>query len=96
MTDYLPPWLDTALKLLLGAGGVALLKVWLENRRLGKKDFRETLLARITQLEKTSADQNERIGGLRVEVAVLSEENRRLKEARREAERDPQGSGDAD
>jgi hypothetical protein len=50
LTD-LPPWIKTGATLLLGAGAAKILGVWLENRRLAKKDYRDTLLSRIRELE---------------------------------------------
>lgn len=77
--DYLPEWLKTVITLALGAGGVAWFRVWLENRRLARKDFRETLLDRVRELEKVVAHTQVRMGNLRVEMAHLEVENAQLR-----------------
>jgi len=71
--DELPGWARTALTLGLGAGAAKVLAVVLENRRLSKKDYRETLESRIRDLERQVAGLFERVGSLRVEVAHLEE-----------------------
>jgi len=89
-----PGWGHTLIVLLLGAGGARLLDVWLENRRLEKKDYRETLSNRIEALENDidrcharSAELQERVGRLEERLRVseedrdqLDEENMRLRE----------------
>lgn len=77
--DYLPEWVVPLLSAVLGAGGVRFLSVWLENRRLTTKEYRETLLGRITVLEQTQGFLQQRIGNLRVEVAYLESENKELR-----------------
>lgn len=72
--DELPSWARTAITLALGAGGARILGVWLENRRLTQKDYRETLESRIRELERQVASLMERLGGMRVEVALLEED----------------------
>lgn len=72
-SDDLPSWARTAAALLAGAGGAKLLAVWLENRRLTRRDYRETLEERIQDLERQVAGLFERVGNLRVEVAHLEE-----------------------
>lgn len=81
-TDYLPEWAKIAIGAVLGAGGVRWFSVYLENRRLAKKDFRETLLERIRELEKVVAHMQRRMGNLRVEMAHLEVENQQLRRDR--------------
>lgn len=59
--------------LLVGAGGAKMLAVWLENRRLTRREYRETLEHRIQDLERQVAGLFERVGNLRVEVARYEE-----------------------
>ena len=94
-TDYLPDWAKTAIAIAFGAGGVRFFSAWLENRRLGKKEFRETLLGRIRELEKVVAHMQTRMGNLRVEMAHIETENTGL---RRELGLPPRGAAcqDAD
>lgn len=77
--DYLPDWAKTAVAIAFGAGGVRFFSAWLENKRLGKKEFRETLLERIRELEKVVAHMQTRMGNLRVEMAHLETENKGLR-----------------
>lgn len=58
-----------------------MLSVWLENNRLKSKDFRETLMSRINDLELSHSSMQTRIGNLRVEVAHLESENEELRKA---------------
>ena len=78
-TDYLPDWAKALVAVALGAGGARFFSAWLENRRLGKKEFRETLLERIRELEKVVAHMQTRMGNLRVEMAHLETENTGLR-----------------
>ena len=71
----LPETLKLIISAVLGAGGVAWFRVWLENRRLSKKEFRETLLDRVRELEKVISHMQKRMGNLRVEMAHLEVEN---------------------
>lgn len=80
-TDYIPSWLVPVLGALFGAGGVKVLSVWLENRRLTRKEYRETMLERIRELEGVVANLQVRIGNLRVDVAHLEAENTELRRA---------------
>ena len=82
----MPEWLKTVITLALGAGGVQWMRVWMESRRLGRKDFRDTLLSRISELESVVGSLQARMGNLRVEMAHLEVENANLKKAL--AERD--------
>lgn len=82
--DSVPEWLRTAATLLLGAGAAKILAIWLENRRLTSKDYRETLLERVRELEGVVSSLQTRVGNLRVEVAHLSSQ---LDEERELAER---------
>lgn len=77
--DYLPEWAKISIAALFGAGGVRWFSVYLENRRLGRKDFRETLLERIRELEKVVSQLQRRMGNLRVEMAHLEVENQQLR-----------------
>ena len=79
LDDSFPQWLTTLITLALGAGGVQVLKVWLENRRLGKKEYRETLLERVRELEAVISRMQKRMGNLRVEMAHLDVENQYLR-----------------
>ena len=74
-TDYLPETVKLIISAVLGAGGVAFFRVWLENRRLSKKEFRETLLDRVRELEKVISRMQTRMGNLRVEMAHIETEN---------------------
>jgi septal ring factor EnvC (AmiA/AmiB activator) len=103
--DDVPDWARTLVTLALGAGGAKVLAVVLENRRLTRRDYRETLEERIRDLERQVAGLFERVGSLRVEVAHLEEElkdeserserlnqeNARLRARLLEAEDDPRG-----
>jgi hypothetical protein len=73
--DYLPEWAKFVIATVLGAGGLHWFRAWLESRRLAKKDFRELLLDRIRELEKTVAHMQTRMGSLRVEMAHIEAEN---------------------
>jgi len=77
--DYLPDWAKYLIATILGAGGVHWFRAYLENRRLARKDFRETLLDRVRELEKVVASLQTRMGNLRVEMAHLEVENIQLK-----------------
>jgi len=77
--DYLPEWAKLLIATALGAGGVKWFSAYLENRRLAKKDFRETLLERIRELEKVVANLQRRMGNLRVEMAHLEVENQQMR-----------------
>lgn len=77
--DSLPEWAKTAISVVIGAGGLQLFKAWLENRRLSKKEFRETLLDRIRELEQVISQTHTRMGNLRVEMAHLQVENKQLR-----------------
>jgi len=81
-SDYLPETVKLVISAIFGAGGVAFLRVWLENRRLSKKEFRETLLDRVRELEKVIGNLQTRMGNLRVEMAHLETENKQLKRER--------------
>jgi len=74
LDDGVPAWARTLATLLIGAGGARVLAIWLENRRLTRRDYRETLLARIRELELLMVGLQERIGSLREEVAGLREQ----------------------
>ena len=84
LDDGVPYWARTLATLALGAGGAKVLAVWLENRRLMQKEYRETLLGRITELESCVAGLQTRVGNLRVEVAHLEE---RLEDEEERADR---------
>ena len=77
--DYLPEWAKYLIATLFGAGGVRWFSVYLENRRFARKDFRETLLERIRELEQVVARMQKRMGNLRVEMAHLDVENQMLR-----------------
>jgi hypothetical protein len=69
----IPEWVKYVIGLVLGGGGVAWLRVWLEARRLGDKDLRQTLMDRINALEYSLGELHEEIGSLRAENATLKE-----------------------
>lgn len=71
--EDLPEWARTSLTILLGAGGAKMLGVWLENRRLMRQEYRETLRAMIEDLQRQVSALQTRVGNLRVEVAHLEE-----------------------
>lgn len=51
LPDEIPEWADWVVKIAVGGAGVRLLTVWLENRRLVKSDYRESLLKLIRELQ---------------------------------------------
>jgi hypothetical protein len=73
LDDGVPDWARTLATLALGAGGAKVLAVWLENRRLTQREYRETLISRIDELESCVSSLQTRVGNLRVEVAHLEE-----------------------
>lgn len=75
----IPAWVKSLSTLLLGAGAAKLLAVWLENRRLEKKEYRETLLGRIRELEATITRMQTAHTETAVAVALLKDENQELK-----------------
>lgn len=77
--DYLPGWVKTLLTILLSGGAVKLLSVLLENRRLVKKDYRETMLSRIQHLEETIAAMQVTHTAMSVKLALVEEENEELR-----------------
>jgi hypothetical protein len=77
--DYLPGWVKTLLTILLSGGAVKLLSVLLENRRLVKKDYRETMLARIAHLEQVIAQMQTAHTELSVKLALVTDENEELR-----------------
>ena len=80
-TEYIPAWAQAILAALFGAGGVKMLGVWLENRRLAKADFRETLLERIQSLEASNLELHERLQAQAERLGSLQSENDLLKRA---------------
>lgn len=76
----LPGWLKSGLTLLLGAGAARFLAVWLESRRLEKKDYRETLLTRIRELESKIEKMNTKYINIHTELALVKDENSELRE----------------
>ena len=81
LDDGVPDWARFVATLALGAGGAKVLAVWLENRRLTQKEYRDTLLARIEDLESCVSGLQTRVGSLRVEIAHLEEGLQRESEA---------------
>jgi chromosome segregation ATPase len=65
--------------------------VWLENRRLAKREYRETLMSLIEDLQRQVSGLQTRVGNLRVELAhleeALSDERRRSDELDQENSR---------
>jgi hypothetical protein len=78
--EDIPEWLKAAVTLAFGAGAAKLLSIWLENKRLGKREYREFLLGRIRELEETIAELQQTVGDLRVQAAELRMENVELRE----------------
>jgi hypothetical protein len=78
--NELPGWVKTTVTLLLGAGGAKLLAVWLENRRLEKKEYRDTLLGRIRELETTIQGMQASFSDMKVSLALARDENEELKQ----------------
>lgn len=76
----LPGWVKTTATLFLGAGAARLLAVWLENRRLEKREYRDTLLTRIRELEVEIKGMNQTVRDLSVELALVKDENAELQE----------------
>lgn len=76
----LPGWLKTTITLALGAGAARLLAVWLESRRLEKKEYRDTLLTRIRELELTIKAMQDSFTAMSVKLALVEDENSELKE----------------
>lgn len=60
-------------------GLAALLKVWLENKRLEKRDYRKTMIERIEHLEKQNDECHGRLAEMREENLVLHEKLRIVK-----------------
>lgn len=76
----LPAWLKTSITLLVGAGGAKMLSIWLENRRLEKKEYRDTLLGRIRELELVITSMQKAFTAMSVELALVKDENMELRE----------------
>lgn len=82
----IPPWIKTGVTLLFGAGAAKVLGVVLENRRLAKKEYRDTLLGRIRELEAKMEQMYKALEERALEVARLKddlEECKRLHAQRR-------------
>jgi len=77
-TELIPAWVQTCLGVVAGGAAVKWLSVILENRRLQTKDFRETLLGRIRELEATLGNMQKRMGNMREEIGSLRAENEQL------------------
>lgn len=75
-----PSWLTTLVGLVVGAGGAKLLSVWLESRRLATKDYRDTLLGRIRELEKVIEGMQASFTQMSVELALVKDENSELRQ----------------
>ena len=75
----LPGWARTAITLLIGAGGAKLFAVWLENRRLEKKEYRDTLLGRIRELEGMIDGMRKSFTEMSVQLSLVQDENEELK-----------------
>jgi len=76
----LPAWLKTTITLLLGAGGARLVAIWLENHRLEKKDYRDTLLGRIRELEETISGMQDSFTTMSVNLALAKDESTELRQ----------------
>lgn len=77
--DGLPEWAKPVLGALFGAGGATWLRAWLENKRLGKKEFREALTERIRELEEVVSSLQLRQANMREELGQLKAENAYLR-----------------
>lgn len=64
-----PEWAKWLGTLVLGAGGARWLAVVLENRRLGKKEYRETLMGLIEKLQDEVSTLQYRVGSLEEELS---------------------------
>jgi FtsZ-binding cell division protein ZapB len=80
--DYIPQSVQIAISAVLGAGGLAWFRAYMENKRLGKKEFRELLVDRIRELEVVVDSMQKRMGNLRVEMAHLEAANKQLQRER--------------
>jgi len=78
--NELPAWLKTTITLILGAGGAKLASIWLENRRLEKKEYRDTLLGRIRELEDTISHMQESFTKMSVNLALAQDESSELRQ----------------
>lgn len=74
-TEYIPAWVQGLIAFASSAGAVKLIAVWLENRRLAKGDFRETLLERIKDLEEAGQAMQARLEKQAQEIGRLTSEN---------------------
>ena len=86
--EEIPTWLQTLIALVSGGALVSWYKVWAENRRLLKKDYRETLVDRISELERTVEGLYRRLEIMSRAEGALQEENRQLRERVEELESD--------
>jgi len=78
--ETVPIWLATVVAAIFGGGGVKMLSVWLENRRLNRDSFRQMLTQRIQHVE----EENER---LQRKVTSLASENARLESEMKQNEK---------
>jgi len=88
LTD-LPPWVKTGATLLLGAGASKVLAVWLESRRLAKREYRDTLLQRIRELETKIDRMYHELGQRDVLIEQLRNDLEQYKEPRAQSRRPP-------
>lgn len=69
--ELLPVWLQALVGVLGGGALVRLLSVWLENKRLSRSDYRNTLISRIRELEEENGELHDEIADLREKVGQL-------------------------
>lgn len=89
----LPDWVKTAATLLLGAGGAKIISktlgVFMENRRMAKKEYRDTLLQRIRELELMVSAMHVTHVDMAVKVARLEDDLEECKRLHAESQRHP-------
>lgn len=78
--DYVPGWLAWVITVIIGSAGLNWFRAWLENKRLGKKEFRDVLVDRIANLEAQVAGLYTRLESQRGEISRLETENKHLVE----------------
>lgn len=72
-SDDVPGWAGPVVSALIGGAGVKMLSVWLENRRLTRRDYRETLESQIRVLQRQVASLYERLNAAERELGHLEE-----------------------
>lgn len=101
LPDEIPAWAEWTAAVVFGGGAVRLFGVWLENRRLVKSDYRESLLKLIRELQDDVQTLNRKVGQLEEALEVEQEVVVRLRDENDELrarladfdERDPDPRG---